>query len=165
MKKSVVFSIKGAVGFILLAAAALGDTHSTSVNVLVDTRTGVKLEMLSIEGEQSILSESSHDYRLKVLLSYGADSSWVDVTEETTWFVKELTAEIPGTAFYGNSLYAGFVGRQKFLTITATYTHQASGETKTASLAVAVEPNFSVSFASEKHWDGGNRFHSGILGP
>jgi hypothetical protein len=145
-------SIKATIGFILLAAAALGDTHSASVNVTVDTRTGVKLEMLSIEGEQSIPAESSHDYRLKALLSYGADSSWVDVTEDATWSVKALTVLPANTAFYGNSLYAGLVEMQKILTITASYTHQASGETKTASLAVAVEPNFSVSFASEEHW-------------
>lgn len=129
-------------------APAAETTSAGSAATTVDTRAGAKLVLLWIVGGQSIPSDASREYHCRALFSDSAD---IDVTAATKWSVK-ATVLPPGTAFSGNSLHAGFVRSRQYITITATYTHPGGGETETASLTLAIEPSFTVSFTQSEHY-------------
>lgn len=108
-------SIKATVGFLLLAAAALGDTHSASVNVTVDTRT-TAVTSLAITGPDSVIGGNTATYLCTALY---ADGSQGDVSSLCTWYI---VGTVPaGAQMYGPSLATSSSFSSQTVQIRAAY--------------------------------------------
>jgi len=108
-------SIKATIGFILLAALALGDTHSASCNVTVDTRTAA-VTSLTITGPDSVIGGNSATYLCEATY---ADGSKADVSSLCTW---STVGTVPaGAQMYGPSLATAFSFSSQTVQIRAAY--------------------------------------------